>query len=152
FDYDNDGWLDLYVVDGWVSAGPESYVPDIFRMLIQGAKDLADVRSWPPMGGKSLSGYQHKKLFHNEGGHLFREEAARRGPDSTRDGRGIALADFDHDGRMDLFVTNANAEPFLYHNVLPTGAHWIELGLEGRRSNRDAVGARVLITAGGRTL
>jgi hypothetical protein len=152
FDYDNDGWLDLYVVNGWVSAGPESYVPDIFAMIVRPGVDLADARNWPPMGNKSLSGYEKKKLLHNLGGQLFKDEAARHGLDSTRDGRGIAVADFDNDGRMDLFVTNANAEPFLYHNVLPTGAHWLELKLEGRKSNRDAVGAKALVHAGGRTL
>jgi hypothetical protein len=146
FDYDNDGWLDLYVVNGWVSAGPQSYVPDVFAMIVRPGVDLADARSWPPMGDKSLSGYEKKKLFHNEGGQLFRDQAARHGLDSVRDGRGIVVADFDNDGRMDLFVTNANAEPYLYHNVLPTGAHWLELELEGRRSNRDAVGAKVWVT------
>jgi hypothetical protein len=152
FDYDNDGWLDLYVVNGWVSAGPESYVPDVFAMIVRPGVDLADARSWPPMGNKSLSGYEKKKLYHNEGGQLFRDEAARHGLDSVRDGRGIVVADFDNDGRMDLFVTNANAEPYLYHNVLPTGAHWLELELEGRKSNRDAVGAKAWVTAGGRRL
>ncbi|HVT60583.1 MAG TPA: CRTAC1 family protein [Thermoanaerobaculia bacterium] len=152
FDYDNDGWLDLYVVNGWVSAGPESYVPDIFEMIVRPNVDLADARSWPPMGKKSLSGYEKKKLFHNEHGQLFRNEAARHGLDSTRDGRGIAVADFDNDGRLDLFVTNANDEPYLYHNVLPTGAHWAEFQLEGRKSNRDAVGTRLYLTTGGRRL
>ncbi|HEV3457714.1 MAG TPA: CRTAC1 family protein [Thermoanaerobaculia bacterium] len=152
FDYDNDGWLDLYVVNGWVSAGPQSYVPDIFEMIVRPGVDLADARSWPPMGSKSLSGYEKKKLYHNEGGQLFRDQAARHGLDSVRDGRGIVVADFDNDGRMDLFVTNANAEPYLYHNLLPTGAHWLELELEGRKSNRDAVGTKVLVTAEGRRM
>jgi hypothetical protein len=62
------------------------------------------------------------------------------------------VADFDNDGLLDLFVTNANAEPYLYHNVLPTGAHWLELELEGRKSNRDAVGTKVWVTAEGRRM
>jgi hypothetical protein len=153
FDYDNDGWLDLYVVNGWVSAGPDNYVPDIFSMIVKPGIDLADARNWPPMGTKSLSGYQKKRLFHNQRGQLFREEAGRHGLDSTRDGRGIAVADFDNDGRLDLFVSNAGGEPFLYRNRQPEGPapHWVELVLEGTRSNRAAVGAQVRLTVGGRT-
>jgi hypothetical protein len=150
FDYDDDGWLDLYIVNGWVSAGPESYVPDVFAMITRPNVDLTDARSWPPMGRKSLSGYQKKKLFHNQNG-IFKDEAARHGVDSTRDGRGVAVADFDNDGRLDLFVANANAEPFLYRNVRPAGPQWAGFLLEGRKSNRDAVGTQLRATAGGRT-
>ena len=98
-----------------------------------------------------MSGYQKKRLFHNEGGHIFKDEAARHGLDSTKDGRGIAVADFDNDGRLDLFVTNADDEPNLYRNMLPTGAHWMGFLLEGTKSNRAAVGAQVRLTANGQT-
>jgi hypothetical protein len=165
FDYDNDGWLDLYVTNGWVSAGPESYVPDIFEMIIKPGLDLADARNWPPMGTKSLSGYEKKRLFHNERGHAFTDQAPKYGLDSTRDGRGIAVADFDNDGRLDLFVANANGDPFLYHNVLPSAGHWAEFvlagaagravsgssGIPAKVSNRGAVGAQVRFTVGGKT-
>ena len=150
-DYDNDGWLDLYVVNGWVSAGKDSYVPDIFEMITRPNVDFADARNWPAMGNKSLSGYQKKRLFHNERGQMFKDEAPRHGLDSTLDGRGIAVADFDNDGRLDVFVANANAEPKLYHNLLPRGPHWIQFQLQGTKSNRLAVGAQVRVTAGGKT-
>ena len=147
------------MLNGWVSAGPESYVPDVFAMIVriseQKGGDFSDARDWPPMRDKSLSGYQKKKLFHNEGGALFSEQAARHGLDSTRDGRGFAVADFDADGRVDLFVANAGTAPFLYRNVLPVGPqgpHWVELVLQGAKGNRAAIGAQVRLTAGGRTL
>jgi hypothetical protein len=153
FDYDHDGWLDLYVTNGWVSAGPENYVTDIFEMIVRPGVDLADARSWPPMGNKTLSGYQKKKLFHNERGQIFVDHAARHGVDSTLDGRGVAIADFDNDGRLDMFVANANASPFLYRNASPRGpqAHWAVFVLEGKKSNRAGIGAQVRVTAGGRT-
>ena len=151
FDYDNDGWLDLYVTNGWVSAGKDSYVPDIFQMIVKPGIDFADARNWPPMGNKSLSGYERKRLFHNEKGQVFKDEAKRHGVDSIRDGRGIAIADFDNDGRLDMFVANANGEPYLYRNTMPLARHWVDFVLQGTKSNRTAVGAQVRITAGGST-
>ena len=152
FDSDNDGWLDLYVVNGWVSAGPESYVPDIFDMVIRRGS-ISPTRATGRRWGRRVSrGYQKKKLFHNDGRQIFKDEAARHGMDSTRDGRGIAVADFDNDGRLDLFVANANAEPFLYHNVAPRTNHWAGFTLQGVASNRGAIGAQLRLTAGGRTL
>jgi hypothetical protein len=152
FDFDNDGWLDLYVTNGWVSAGRESYVPDIFEMIVRPNVDLKDARNWPPMQDKSLSGYERNYLFHNEQGQSFVNQAARHGVDSIRDARGVAVADFDNDGRPDMFVANANAEPQLYHNVMTGVGHWAAFALQGTRSNRRATGAQLRATIAGRTV
>jgi len=149
-DYDRDGWQDLYVVNGWVSAGEESYVPVVFDFLF-GQPDLADARLWPPMGSRSLSGYQRNRLFRSQAGELFRDEAPRHGLDSRRDGRGIAVADLDRDGGLDLYVANAGARPHLYRGRPPAGARWVSFELRGRRTNRDSIGAKLWVTAAGRT-
>jgi hypothetical protein len=61
------------------------------------------------------------------------------------------VADFDNDGRLDLLVSNANAEPLLYRNIQPTGHHWVQFTLHSARSNLFAVGTRLWVTANGQT-
>jgi len=61
------------------------------------------------------------------------------------------VADLDNDGRLDLLQTNADQPLLLYHNVSREAGNWIELKLIGTRSNRDAIGARVRLEAGGTT-
>ncbi len=148
-DFDNDGWLDLFVVNGLRSAGPESYIPVLLPMVTTPHIDFSDLRSWPPIGNRSWSGYQKKKLFRNLGSGTFRESSAAAGLDNDLDGRGIAVADFDNDGRLDLYQTSVNQPSLFFHNTTVECGNWIELELVGTRSNRDAIGARVTVSAGG---
>jgi hypothetical protein len=73
-------------------------------------------------------------------------------------GRGAAMADYDNDGRMDLAINHCGEPATLLHNETPTAYHFIRLQLEGSRhtnpkgANRDAIGARVAVKAGGRTI
>jgi len=151
-DFDNDGWLDLFAADGLRSAGKENYIPVLVEMIIKPGIDFTDVGNWPHIGAMSWSGHQKKKLFRNLGTLTFKEMAAGAGVDNDRDGRGVALGDFDNDGKLDIYQTNANQESLLYRNVSPGTAHWIELKLIGTKSNRDAVGARATLKLGGAAL
>jgi hypothetical protein len=148
-DLDLDGWSDLFAVNGLRSAGEEDYVPVLLEMVLRPGVDFADLASWPAIGRRSWSGYQRKRLFRNLGGGAFADVAAAAGVDNDRDGRGIAVADFDGDGLLDLFQTNAGQESLLYMNRSPRGGRWLGLRLVGVGSNRDAIGARVTVTLPG---
>jgi len=151
-DFDNDGWEDLFAVDGLRSAGPKNYIPVLLEMIIRPGVDFTDAASWPDIGDMSWSGFQKKKLFKNLGNQQFKEVSASAGVDNDLDGRGIGVGDFDNDGRLDLYQTNAGQPSLLYLNRTEGAGHWIELKLIGTKSNRDAIGARVTLEAGGAKL
>jgi hypothetical protein len=64
--------------------------------------------------------------------------------------RGCAFGDFDNDGDLDILVMNQNEPPSLLRNDAPAGNHWLKVRLEGTKSNRSAIGARVLVRYGGK--
>jgi hypothetical protein len=88
----------------------------------------------------------------NVGGGQFVDVARPTGSDSIKDGRGVAVADFNGDGKLDLIINNNNAAPTIYLNALKNVGRCIEMKLVGTRSNRDAVGARVRLGVAGQTL
>ncbi len=101
------------------------------------------------IGGRSLNGYERNCLFRNDGDGTFTDTAYVDGADRIEDGRGIAVFDYDQDGALDLVLRNYDQPAQLLRNRGGAG-HWLELKLVGVRSNRDAVGARVTVRAGGR--
>ena len=151
-DYDNDGLLDLFVVNGLRSAGPENYIPVLVDLITKPGVDFTDVRGWPNIGDMTWSGYQKKKFFRNLDGHSFKEMSNAVGVDNDKDGRGIGVGDFDNDGRLDFYQANADQTSLFYHNATTDAGHWIELKLVGTKSNRDAIGSRVTLTAGAKTM
>jgi len=94
---------------------------------------------------------QFNSLFHNEGNGKFVETTKQSGSgfETPYVGRGVAFADFDNDGFMDLVVANNGDPPLLLHNSGGNGNHFLNFKLVGTRSNRDAMGARIRVRAGG---
>ncbi|MGH9804192.1 MAG: CRTAC1 family protein [Candidatus Acidiferrales bacterium] len=127
-DFDNDGWPDLYVANGHI-------YPEIDDF---------------PLGSTFK---QPNQLYHNLGNGRFRELSAEGLPalQIQKSSRGVAAGDFDNDGRLDLIVIELNDRPTLLRNRTTNDNHWLTLRLAGTKSNRDAIGARVLVTAAGRT-
>jgi len=150
-DFDNDGWKDLFVVDGLRSAGKDNYIPVVVNLITTPGVDFTDARLWPNIGNMSWSGYQKKKMFRNLGGTAFKEISAEAGVDNDKDGRGIGMGDFDNDGKLDLYQANADQLPYLYRNNSEGVGNWVQIKLTGTKSNRDAIGARITLKAGGLT-
>jgi hypothetical protein len=106
------------------------------------------------VANNSWNGYESKCLFINLGDGRFVDVARPAGCDDIRDGRGVAIADFNRDGKLDIVINNNNASPTIYLNQLPGTGHWFRCVLEGkpeqtgerRRSSRNALGARVTLT------
>jgi len=151
-DFDNDGWQDLFVVNGLRSASKENYIPVLVNLITKPGVDFTDVNNWPNIGNMTWSGYQKKKMFRNLGTQAFKEISAEAGVDNDKDGRGIGMGDFDNDGRLDFYQTNADQPALLYHNVTEGAGNWVEMKLVGTKSNRDAIGARVTLKAGGQSM
>ena len=126
FDYDNDGWLDLFIANGHVYPEVEQATPEIHYK-------------------------QTNSLFHNQGNGKFVEttKLAGSGLQTPHVGRGVAFADFDNDGFTDVVVANNGDPPLLLHNSASNGNHFLNFKLVGTKSNRDAMGARIRIVAGG---
>jgi enediyne biosynthesis protein E4 len=126
-DLDNDGRPDIFYVTGNV-------YPEIERHF----------KEYPHRGPRIV--------FRNAGEGRFEDvtEKSGPGPVAPHSSRGAAFGDFDNDGDLDVLIMNMNEPPTLLRNDLKNANGWIEVQLEGTRSNRAGIGATVVVTAGGR--
>ncbi len=123
-DFDNDGWKDIFVTRGHVqSLGYAS------RVQVE----------------------QPNTVFRSLGGVKFQPLTAEAGltAQPSRRHRGSAVGDLNHDGRLDVVTTAISAPAEVWINDSPGANHWLELALEGTKSNRDGIGARIKLIAGG---
>jgi len=127
-DLDNDGLPDLFMVTGHV-------YPQVERILSQYPNKTPRV------------------AFRNLGKGVFEELIQEAGPGvaAAHCSRGCAFGDFDNDGDIDILIVNLDEPPSLLRNDLSGKANWIKVKLEGVKSNRSAIGARVLVHYGGKT-
>lgn len=129
FDFDNDGWPDLLLVNGHV-------YPEV---------DKQHLGSTYP---------EPRILYHNNRDGTFSDISAEAGPGITamHAGRGLAIGDLWNDGRLSAVISNMNAAPSLLVNQVRSSNHWIGLQTLGTKSNRDGIGARITMRAGTHTL
>ncbi|MBW4026210.1 CRTAC1 family protein [Acidipila rosea] len=145
-DLNNDGNLDLYLVNGYVSLDrSKSYWYDFTKIAGGNSTIIDDAKNWPAMKGRSLSGYQQKKVWLNDGEGKFEDVARAVGVADTHDGRSVAMADLWNRGVLDVVVANQRGPLLVYKNHVKPGNRWIEFALEGTRSNRSAIGAEVTV-------
>ncbi len=119
FDFNNDGWKDLFAAGGDVQDNTELF--------------------------SSRKSRQPNLLLANTGNGVFADYGRQAGPALQQPAlhRGAAFGDFDEDGKVDVVVTRLNDRAELLRNTSPAPNHWLALRLTGRRGNRDAIGARV---------
>ncbi len=145
-DLNNDGTLDLYLTNGYVSLDRNrSYWYDFSKVSGGNSTIIGDAKNWPAMDGRSLSGYQQKHVWMNDGAGKFVDVAQAVGVTDTYDGRAVAMADLWNRGALDVVVANQRGPLLLYKNTVSPDNKWIEFDLEGTKSNRSAIGAEVTL-------
>lgn len=143
-DLNNDGALDLYLVNGYVSADRNTnYWYDFSKIAGGNSTIISDAAHWPAMEGRSLSGYQQKRVWLNDGAGKFVNVAQAVGANDVHDGRSVALVDLWNRGVLDVVVANQKGPLLVYKNYAAPDNKWIGFELEGTASNRSAIGAEV---------
>jgi tetratricopeptide (TPR) repeat protein/peroxiredoxin len=157
WDFDHDGFLDLYIANGMISGSSREDLNSFFwRQVVANSPDLASLspdyeQGWSAINelirsDHSWSGYERNVFYANNRDGTFSNVSGAVDLDFLEDSRAFVLADFDHDGRQELFLKNRNAPQLrILKNVMQQLPPAISFRLQGTKSNRDAIGAVVTI-------
>ena len=152
-DLNNDGRLELFVTNGFISADPDQdYWYELSKIGGASGRIIEDALNWPDIGSASLSGYERSRLLMRDSEGRFVDVAETAGVTDTYDGRAVAYADLFNRGVQDVIVANQGAPVLIYRNRITNGGNWVRLELEGTFSNRGAIGAEVTVEWSGRRL
>ena len=157
WDFDHDGFPDLYITDGMVTGASRDDLNSFFwRQVI--ANSPADVKLAPDyeQGWSAInelirsdgtwSGFERNVFYANNRDGTFSDVSGAVGLDFPEDGRAFALGDFDHDGRLEILLKNRNGPQVrLLKNVMKELGPSIAFRLRGTKSNRDAIGAVITV-------
>jgi tetratricopeptide (TPR) repeat protein/peroxiredoxin len=160
WDFDHDGFPDLYVANGYISAPERNDLASFFwrQVVAKSPEDatpsLAYEHGWNAINelirsDHSWNGYERNVMFANNRDGTFTEVSGAVGLDFPEDSRSFVLADIDHDGRLEVIVKNRNAPQLrILHNVMKELGQSIAFRLKGQTSNRDAIGTSITIEVG----
>lgn len=145
-DLNNDGNTDYFLTNGYVSADKNgNYWYDFAKVTVGNNTIIGDATNWAGMDGRSLSGYQQKHVWINDGNGKFQDVAQNVGVKETFDGRAVAFADLFNRGVVDVVVAHQKAPVLIYKNSVSPENKWIKFELEGTKSNKSAIGTQVRI-------
>jgi tetratricopeptide (TPR) repeat protein len=161
WDFDHDGLSDLYVANGYISGPEQNDLASFFwRQVVAKSSDeatpsLAYERGWNAINelvrsDNTWHGFARNVMFLNSGDGAFAEASGAVGLDFIEDSRSFALADLDHDGRLEVIVKNRNAPQIRFlHNAMNDIGKSISFKLRGHKSNRDGIGTAITLETNG---
>jgi len=152
-DFDNDGWQDLYIANGWVYNDRDTEIElEFLNNVVTNQNVYKTGLYFDPkhFGCSSWHGWERNRFLRNNGDGTFLELGHATGTDLILNSRGVAVADFWNRGVMDIAVSASADRHALLKNEVGVKRNWFQVEVAGRSSNRDAVGARVTVYAGGK--